>query len=901
VYLVPHTHWDREWYLPFQSFRLRLVGLIDRVLDAMEADPRFVFTLDGQLATVDDYLEVRPEAEERIRALVQAGRLAVGPWQILMDEFLVSAETIVRNLEHGWRRAEELGAEPMAVGYLPDMFGHVAQMPQILRRAGIEHAVVWRGIPAAIDRHAFTWSAPDGSSVRAEYLPSGYGNAAHVLDLPERLQAKVALLDEAMRPFFGDDPVLALYGTDHAEPVSDLAEIVERTNADEDGYRLELSTLAGYFRKAGPLDDGTWPQWRGELRSGSRANLLPGVTSARIDLKAACARAERLLERYAEPLQALWGGPRPTAVLELAWRRVIDNSAHDSICGCSADAVSRQVLVRFDEAEQIARGIVQDVAASVAREVPRGSIAVLNPSPHPRADVVELDVSAPDDWADVAVALPDGARLATQEVGRSEPLLLTRDLPGAEIPSFLERRLHGRELFGRLLNGLTVDRVDGMRRVTLDVGVDADPEWLDVDELRSDLALAAQAAPEETWRLRVLARPRRTLLAAVPTPALGWTSVTPVRGRGEATAPVRAEGRRLANGRIDVEVDEDGTLRLGGLAGVGRLVDGGDYGDSYNYAPPTADTLVARPESIRVETPAVGPVRGELAVVREYRWPLGVLEDGSARTPDTALVAVTTRVELRAGEPFVRLRVELENPCRDHRLRFHVPLGRTATASAAEGQLAVVERGLSVEGGFGEVPVPTFPARGFVDAGGVAALLPHVLEYELVEGRELALTILRSTGLISRNDNPWREDPAGPEVAIPEAQLRGPWRIDFALYPHEGGWLEAGVLAEMERYQHPFVAAPGTGAGAVMAPAAGLELEGNGVVLSALRRSGERLELRVACEQPRARTAVVSGGFVDAREVDLLGRPLELLPLESGSLRLELAPWQIRTVQLTTS
>jgi hypothetical protein len=306
VHLVPHTHWDREWYLPFQSFRLRLVGLIDRVLASMEADERYVFTLDGQLATVDDYLEVRPEAEERIRALVSSGRLAIGPWHVLMDEFLVSGESIVRNLELGLARAQELGGA-LAVGYLPDQFGHVAQMPQILRRAGIEDAAVWRGVPAAIDRHAFRWVAPDGSAVRTEYLPRGYGNAAHLLAIPERLAAKLELLDAAMRPFFGDDEVLALYGTDHTEPHPELVAAITAANGSQNAYRLELTTLAGYFRHVRGTDPGTWLEWTGELRSGARANLLPGVVSARIDLKAACARAERLLERYAEPLQALWG------------------------------------------------------------------------------------------------------------------------------------------------------------------------------------------------------------------------------------------------------------------------------------------------------------------------------------------------------------------------------------------------------------------------------------------------------------------------------------------------------------------------------------------------------------------------------------------------------------------
>src|SRR5688572_4918972 len=124
---------------------MQAVDLVDGVLDLLEAEPDFRFTLDGQLATVDDYLEIRPEHEERLKSHVASGRLAIGPWQILADEFLVSGETLVRNLEMGWARADELGG-PMRIGYLPDMFGHIAQMPQLLRAAGIADAVVWRGV-----------------------------------------------------------------------------------------------------------------------------------------------------------------------------------------------------------------------------------------------------------------------------------------------------------------------------------------------------------------------------------------------------------------------------------------------------------------------------------------------------------------------------------------------------------------------------------------------------------------------------------------------------------------------------------------------------------------------------------------------------------------------------------
>ena len=849
VHVVPHTHWDREWYLPFQRFRLKLVRLVDRLLDLMEQDERYRFTLDGQLATLDDYLEVRPEAEPRIRRLVEEGRLAIGPWLVLMDEFLVSGETIIRNLEYGQRRGEELGGA-MAVGYLPDQFGHVAQMPQILRRAGIEQAVVWRGVPAAIDSHVFEWESPDGSSVRTEYLPHGYGNGAYLLDVPGRLGRRLEAVRESHREFFGDDPVLAMYGTDHTEPLPQLADVVE-----ESGAAVELSTLPVYLETV----DGRphLGRWRGELRSSARANILMGTLSARLDLKAAMARAERALTRYAEPFQALYGRAWPERLLDLAWRKVIENSAHDSICGCSLDEVSTQVLVRCAEAEQIGLGLADEAAQLAASKAPLGSVVAFNPSPCARSGLVELELAVPDEWHHLALELADGSRIATQELRRNEPLLLSEQIDNADVSKWLRRRLHGRELFARRLNGMTIEE----RRVTFEVDDEDKPIWLDIDELLHELD-AATAAEEGEWEVRIRARPRRTIVAQIPAPPLGWTAVEPVEGGGSIEHPVRVDADRLDNGLIAIRVSDDGTFELDGVNGIGRLVDGGDAGDSYNYAPPANDSVVEQPEDVRLEVVSAGPVRGELRIVRSYRW-----------SRDEVPVDVETLVELRAGEAFCRIHISFENRCDDHRLRFHIPLAKVARLSAAEGQFAVVERGLEAESGFGEVALPTFPAYGFVDAGGIAVLLDHAMEYELLDGRELALTLLRSTGLISRSAHSYRESPAGPELAIPEAQCRGPWSIGFALYPHDGAWHTAGVLAQLENYRHPFLVAPGR---ALDGPtsAQGRELRGEGVVLSALRRRGRRLEATVACEHPERVAAVF------------------------GEAELNLRPWEVRSLEL---
>jgi mannosylglycerate hydrolase len=840
VHLVPHTHWDREWYLPFQRFRLQLVRLVDRLLDVMETDARYRFTLDGQLATLDDYLEVRPEAEPRIRRLVEDGRLAIGPWYVLMDEFLVSGETILRNLEYGRRRGEELGGA-MPVGYLPDMFGHVAQMPQILKRVGIDQAVVWRGVPAVIDTHAFEWTAPDGSAVRTEYLPHGYSNGAYLLDVPGKLGQGLDAVRESHRDFFDDEPILAMFGTDHMAPLPQLADLLE-----ESGAAVNISTLPEYLASL----DGR-PQlkrWTGELRSSARANMLMGTLSARLDVKAAMARAERALARYAEPYQALYGEAWPDRLLDVAWRRVIESSAHDSICGCSVDEVSTQVLVRCAEAEQIAMGLADEAVRRAAAGAPLGSVVAFNPSPVRRSGLVELELAIAAEWEEIALEAPDGSLVTTQEVRRNEPLLYSEQVPGRHVSEWLRRRLHGRELFARRLNGMII----GEREVTFVVDDEDNPIWLNLEELKQELRLAA-AHDDADWEVRIAARPRRTVVAQVALPSLGWTAFEPVQGTGALERPVRIESAGLDNGLLSVRVAPNGTLTLNGIDGVGRLVDGGDFGDSYNYAPPPEDFVVEEPDDVRIEVLAGGPVRGVLSVFRSYRW-----------SPAQVPVEVETLVELRAGEPFCRLRVAFENPCDDHRLRFHVPLARETTSSAAEGQFAVVERGLEAEAGFGEVALPTFPAYGFVDAGGVAALLDHAMEYEVIAGRELALTILRATGLVSRSAHRYRESPAGPELPIPDAQCRRPWSIRFALFPHDGAWHEAGVLDELERYRHPFLVAPG---GALDGPrtASGPELTGQGVVLSGLRRRGRRLEATVACEHPAPVPASFGEAAVDLR------------------------------------
>ena len=872
MWIVPHTHWDREWYEPHDVFRARLVSMLDSLLTMLEREPGYRFTLDGQSAAIDDYLEIRPEETDRVRAAVARGQLALGPFQILLDEFCCDGETIVRNLEHGIASARRLGGE-MRVGYLPDMFGHAAQTPQILRGFGIADASLWRGVPAAVDRHAFLWEGLDGSAVRVEYLWDGYGSALKLFEPLEKLPELVDAYVRENAGWFGGEDVAGWFGTDHMAPRADLVQILRAYDGE---VELRIGTVADVIaaRDHSPAALASLPVVRGELRSHARGNLLPGVFSIRTDLKAAMAAAERALTT-GERLDAFVGGPSRTAFFERGWGLVIESTAHDSVTGCGVDSTADEVESRLKVAAQTAAGAIDIALAPLGSAAPEGAVAVFNQSAFRRPVQAEL----------VLEADPAGLPANVQLLESLPTVIGDETVSTSDLPKIV-RRIHGQELFGKHIRSWTWEGDELVFTV-------ADHTAGDFD-LADFVAVLTRKSAEGERLFRVVTQVPPTSRVLVAGEADGLSAVAlDARAAAAPSHPVAARGTALDNGLVRVEVASDGgvtveDLRSGvALSDALRIVDDGDRGDSYNYGP--VDGPVTAAESVEVVTVEEGPLRGRILIRRGYRLPVGIdATDRSRRADETTLQLVDTLLELRAGEPFVRVDVTLTNHVRDHRLRVLIPtLGSGLTGSTSVGQYGATARGRDAEGGWGEFPLPTFPATRSITAGGVGVLLDKLVEYEIVDGGagpdQIALTALRSVGMMSVNVHPLRDEPAGSQFEVPGAQYLGRrTRLAFAI-DLDG----ERIVQHADQFRFTPVTAPGRG-GEPPVPGVALRTEGR-VALESLRRVPGGVEARFVnyADTPQPLRVAAEGTWVPTDLTGAaVGGPVDPWSLEVGAGRI---------------
>lgn len=848
VVVVPHTHWDREWYRTFQSYRLRLVEVVDRVIALLEAGTLPHFLLDGQTVMLEDYLAIRPENRERLGRLVAEGKLAIGPWYILPDEFLVSGESLIRNLQFGRRLMGQFG-ETRAVGYLPDMFGHVSVIPSILRGFGMDRAVIWRGL--RLDDEQFWWEAPSGERLATTLLPSGYCNVLLWEDMP--IEVRMARFDEFVA-LHRHDRMLLLSGCDHLAPNPELPSIVEAIQERWGEGTVRLGRLDDAFFA---VSDAA-PVVRGELRSFGvgLAYLLPDVLSARMYLKQANAEVQTLFERYVDPLCALAGRlgvDVPRTYLEEGWRKILLNQPHDSICGCSIDAVHQEMMSRFSEARELGQVLLDRTMLALAPVGDRPGALVYNPLGHARSGLCEVVI----DWP--RAEAPDEAHLV--------------DAQGEPVPCVLEKAEDTEAFYS---------------------DIDLFPDWRPVRRFRFS-----------AWLEGVSAMGVAPLFAAAGAPQ----ALEPSTAHGPNSIANESLRLFVKDGALHLEDLETGEV----YPDVHAFEDGADAGDEYNYSPPERDRLVhSQLEHWIVEK--VTPVEATLRVVYRLELPEALTPDRAGRSKRNVATIVLSRFTLRAGSRRVEVTTELDNRVKDHRLRVRFGTGlKGEVRCLSENQFAVTERAATTRQP--ELPVArhreaaptTFPQQGWSAVEGERSLMVAsrgLPEAEVAPGPDGAwavyVTLLRCVGWLSRDDLRTRGGGAGPKLETPEAQCPGPQRFAYALVPYRGDWSEAQL--EAHAFGAPFLVKGfgGDQASLSLGKALGdwLSLGDPRLVVSTVKGAEASEHLAIRLYNPTAE-AVATELAVSLPHRAIALSDLTEAPgreLGAGSIRLEVKPGEIVTL-----
>ena len=877
LHVISHTHWDREWYLTFQQFRLKLVHLIDKLFDILAEDPDFkYFMLDGQTIVLDDYLHMRPEMESILRQHIQSGRILIGPWHILPDMFLVSPEAHIRNLLEGARTARKFGPK-MPIGYIPDPFGHPGQVPQILRGFGIEAAALWRGVsdlPAEL-----WWESPDGSKVLLAYLRDSYSNGANlpVYDSVQFAQL-ISTARDSLTAHSAVNEFLIMLGTDHMEPSPHTSEAIAYANANLPDTQVIHSTLPDYIQAISDsitrLEQNI-PTIRGELRACDHSNLLPGVLSTRMWIKQRNHRSQNLLEKWAEPFSVFAQNMisertkksngdqfsvdalsskrirNVAPIIRQAWRLLMENHPHDSICGCSIDQVHNEMKPRFDQVDQIGEEITLQALQAISMAIDTGSedafsaIVIFNPQGNPRQDIVELDLQIPEEITQFELVTKDKKVIPYEFISASNQELANVMLDKNSLRDTIGTITEGR------VAGAAITRVKvscQKETVTIDAILDEKghpniPEWRQAEE---DIA-RYEADPSVTQFHVIAHTPRESRIRFVSPeiPSNGWStiwtrevmktesaSVTKVSPLLKPILPLAFRfaqsefGEKLLaklntgeeskppfiiqNEFFVVEASRsDGTLTItdkrtnGIYKGLNRFADGGDAGDEYNYSPPKSDSIhYPRLVSLRVFRHKLVQT---LEIVYALKVPAQLSDDRKSRSTKLVEIPVTSRVSLIPGGERIDIHTEVDNSAKDHRLRVHFPAPFGVQDADYDGHFEVVRRTIGVpEKGenWAEDPRPEVPQRAFTDVsnGKIGLMvanrgLPEVEALNKDTHTEIALTLLRGVGWLSRDDMPVRQGHAGPGFETPGGQMLGKRTFDYSIIPHKGYWNEAYQLA----------------------------------------------------------------------------------------------------------
>ncbi len=747
IMVISHTHWDPEWYSTLEEYRMRLVELMDKLLDILENIPEYhSFMFDGQMSPLESYLELFPENRERIEKLVKSGKLLVGPWFILPDEYMIGPEAHIRNLLLGTRLAQSYG-KVMRVGYLPDMAGHISQMPQILKGFNIESFVGHRGIAGYPEtaKTEFIWKGSDGTEVLAIHLPWGYCTGAFLFDETESTFNRIEELKRRGETRSATRFMLLMNGCDHEEPHPALPKIIKEIEDKNPDFSIEHTNILEYI-KAIRRELKNPDVHTGEMRGTETSLLMPGILATRVPVKQENNKTEVLLEKYVEPLCTnawLTGTNYPERLISAAWRYNLQNNFHDDIYGAHVDEVTPDVMNRYKKAQEIGNRLTAISSHYIATQIDTPgwykALLVFNPSSWDRSEVVETTIDFSQEKNVEAFQITHN--------GENVPFQI---LDCQDFTKYQSER--------NIMDGMFLSNG------TFHFGV----------------------GPVRRYRIALLAE---------NVPAFGYCAyrVEPTSLNRKAVFPnrVKVNNRVMENNYIKVEIGSGGYFTLTHKAtnqvykDCNILEDGGDVGDNYTYQAPFIDQIVTNLSgNINYTIMEKGPIRATVKLDMDFSLPVSSSPDERSRSEGKLTCPLSIYISLTALSCYVSIRTEFNNKAKDHRLRASFRPQISSEEVYVDGHFDILTRDVKLpqKPEWTEKPSPTQPQRNFVTlrnkTRGLAILNKGLIQYEATSQSHPALyiTLLRCIGYLMKGTL---------GLPTPTAQCIDQHIFEYAVYPYD--------------------------------------------------------------------------------------------------------------------
>ncbi|HBL2220384.1 TPA: alpha-mannosidase [Enterococcus faecium] len=792
VYIISHSHWDREWYMAYEQHHMRLIELIDDLLELFEVDPSFnSFHLDGQTIILDDYLQVRPEKRQAIQQAINEGKLRIGPFYILQDDFLISSESNVRNMLIGMEESRKWGT-PVMLGYFPDTFGNMGQTPQLMKQAGISAAAFGRGVkPIGFDNQVLEaenyssqysemwWKGPDQTAIFGLLFANWYSNGN---EIPVEKEAALAFWKQKLadaEQYASTNHLLMMNGVDHQPVQKDISKAIHLANELFPDYEFIHSNFTDYLeavQKDVPEDLGSV---EGELTSQETDGwyTLANTASARVYLKQWNTKVQRQLENITEPLATMAyevSGNYPHDQLDYAWKTLMQNHPHDSICGCSVDSVHREMIPRFEKSDEVGKYLAQDSLEQLTAAIDTTGF------PKDSFPFVIVNTAGMDKTGEAEITI----ELERKRFAEGIPEQLYQEL----------ENLPKRKYHVETKSGATIPAI--LSEETVQFGYDL---------------------PKDRFRVPYMARMIKVTLPLENMPAFSWETFALVEGEAKAEEKetmIHQSGRIIENGPLHLTIEKNGTITMEDRKNKRKLnnlhifEDIGDIGNEYIFKQPFCDQpiLSSNKENSEVKVLVDTPEIAKISILQEMEIPVSADERlekeqqmvvefryrKAERSKEKRILQIKTIMTIRKDSKKIDFETTLDNQMKDHRLRVLFPTKLHVEHHEADSIFEVVKRPNHVSKSW-ENPTNPQHQQAFVNIHdeeyGVTVGNFGLNEYEVTEDGQIAVTLLRSVGELGD----WGYFPT------PEAQCLGEHRFNYSIELH-------GPEEKFSTYLHAYAA-----------------------------------------------------------------------------------------------